>query len=54
MTPEIIHRIREEQEYYDRNPERYEEEKRQERERIQEEQWEMERQEKLFNEKQNV
>ena len=39
MTPEIINRIREEQEYYDEDPERYERQiEEREQERLQEEQ----------------
>jgi hypothetical protein len=53
MTPEIIRAIRQEQDYYDSNPERYELEKREEEERYRQEQEEMEHQRRLAEERNN-
>jgi hypothetical protein len=41
MTPEIINHIRQEQEKYDKDPERYEQQKREEQEQYLQEQEEM-------------
>jgi len=52
MTPEIIRSIRQDQEYYDEDPERYEQQERERKERRLQEQEEMEHQRRLEEQRQ--
>lgn len=52
MTPKIISAIRQEQEYYDKDPKEYERQKREAEEKYLQEQEEMRHQERLEQEKQ--